>query len=246
MEFSNAAPVKLGDCLGPDGLRRLRPGSVGHVIADPPFGSHVHANARVTPASTRRNGRRNPVRERALGYGHLTDDQRGIFLAQCARAVCGWTLAFCDVESVGAWKAAAEAAGLRWIRAIPWVKPNAQPNLHGWPGNALEMVACMYAPRGKVRWNGGGKARVYTFNVLDRGPSRLHPEQKPLELMSAIVEDFTRPGDLVVDPFAGSGSTLVAAALLGRQVAGWEIDRRHMSGANARIATAVNHSKREG
>jgi len=49
-----------------------------------------------------------------------------------------------------------------------------------------------------------------------------HPTQKPIKLMQALIELTTRPGQLVLDPFAGSGATLVAARNLGRHYLGYE------------------------
>lgn len=54
-------------------------------------------------------------------------------------------------------------------------------------------------------------------------PAR-HRHQSPLPVMQALVRAFSRPGDLVVDPFAGGGTVLRAAALLGRRAVGYEID----------------------
>lgn len=51
---------------------------------------------------------------------------------------------------------------------------------------------------------------------------RVHCQQKPVPLLSELVETYTSPGDLVVDPFMGSGSTLVAARLCGRRAVGWD------------------------
>ena len=65
-------------------------------------------------------------------------------------------------------------------------------------------------------------------NVIDCGfaanEAGLHPTQKPVRLMQALIELTTRPGQLVLDPFAGSGSTLVAAQALGRDFIGIEAD----------------------
>jgi DNA modification methylase len=56
--------------------------------------------------------------------------------------------------------------------------------------------------------------------------------------MEQLVLDFTRPGEVVCDPFCGSGSTLVAAKVLGRRWLGWEIDPEHHATALRRIADA--------
>ena len=66
--------------------------------------------------------------------------------------------------------------------------------------------------------------------------NRLHPTQKPLEILKPLVDVFCRPGGLVLDPFCGSGSTLVAARELGRGFLGMEVDYRHHRTASARLA----------
>jgi site-specific DNA-methyltransferase (adenine-specific) len=54
--------------------------------------------------------------------------------------------------------------------------------------------------------------------------NRLHPTQKPLSVLTPLIETFSKPGDVVLDCFAGSGSTLAAAHLLRRNWLGIEID----------------------
>jgi site-specific DNA-methyltransferase (adenine-specific) len=71
------------------------------------------------------------------------------------------------------------------------------------------------------------------FNVLDwekdstKDPifRKIHPTQKPLKLLKRLIQIFTNPGDMVIDPCAGSFSTLVAARATGRNSAGFEIDK---------------------
>jgi adenine-specific DNA-methyltransferase len=66
--------------------------------------------------------------------------------------------------------------------------------------------------------------------------NRLHPTQKPVAIFVPLIEAFTKPGDTVLDPFCGSGSTLVAARDLGRQVIGIELDEAHHRTASQRLA----------
>ena len=54
---------------------------------------------------------------------------------------------------------------------------------------------------------------------------KIHPAQKPVSVIKKLIETFTDPGDVVIDPCCGSGSTLRAAADLGRSAFGFEIDR---------------------
>ena len=67
------------------------------------------------------------------------------------------------------------------------------------------------------------------FNTMpmdrDTETPRIHPTQKPLSLLKYLIEIFTDRGDVVIDPCAGSGSTLLAAEQLGRKAYGFEIKK---------------------
>ena len=67
------------------------------------------------------------------------------------------------------------------------------------------------------------------FNCIDwqkdMKVKKIHPTQKPIKVLQNLIEIFTDPGDVVIDPVAGSGSTIVAGKNIGRKVFGFEIDR---------------------
>ena len=65
--------------------------------------------------------------------------------------------------------------------------------------------------------------------------NRLHPTQKPLGVLLPLIESFSAPGNLVLDPFAGSGSSLLAAKLLGRSWLGIELDAAYHAIASDRL-----------
>jgi site-specific DNA-methyltransferase (adenine-specific) len=66
----------------------------------------------------------------------------------------------------------------------------------------------------------------------DNESEKIHPTQKPVELLKSLIEIFTDPGDVVIDPVAGSGSTLIAAELLNRKAYGFEIKKEFWTKAN--------------
>lgn len=72
----------------------------------------------------------------------------------------------------------------------------------------------------------------YTGNTL-------HPTQKPVAALAPLIESLTRPGDIVLDPFCGSGSTLVAAQKTGRRFIGIELDRTHHRTASERLCSTA-------
>lgn len=64
---------------------------------------------------------------------------------------------------------------------------------------------------------------------------KIHPAQKPVAVLKKLIEIFTDPGDVVIDPCAGSGSTLRAAVELGRSAYGFEIDRNFYQQATGQM-----------
>jgi len=71
------------------------------------------------------------------------------------------------------------------------------------------------------------------------GEGGLHPTQKPVRLMQALIELTTKPEQIVLDPFAGSGSTLVAAQKTYRRFIGYELDPNHVQVCRNRLDTCV-------
>lgn len=85
------------------------------------------------------------------------------------------------------------------------------------------------------KFNNNGKM---VFNIMDwekdpKTVDKLHPTQKPLKLLKRLIEIFTDPGEVVIDPCAGSGSTLVAAIESGRKAFGFEIKKDFYKDAKA-------------
>jgi hypothetical protein len=75
--------------------------------------------------------------------------------------------------------------------------------------------------------------RGFYENLTNRGS---FVGSKPEDLMRAIVRDYSEPGDLICDPFAGSGTTLVSALMEGRRAVGAEMDPKHYEIARKRLA----------
>ena len=215
--------VYHGDCR--EVLPTLGDASVDHVIMDPPYSEHVHG--KVRRGGSLPDAVDGPAacysRATTLGFESLADDVRAFVAAQIVRTTKRWALAFADAESVHLWQRGLAAAGFDHCRIGAWVKIGATPQFTGdRPATGFEAIEIAHAP-GRKRWNGGGTHAVWSVPiVLDRGGTggvepRVHTTQKPLALMSKLVSLFTDPGDLVLDPFAGSGTTGRACKDLGRR-----------------------------
>jgi site-specific DNA-methyltransferase (adenine-specific) len=66
--------------------------------------------------------------------------------------------------------------------------------------------------------------------------NEFHPTQKPLCVLKPFTEAYSRPGDIILDPFCGSGSTLLAAAHLGRRAIGIELESSYVAVTKERLA----------
>lgn len=107
--------------------------------------------------------------------------------------------------------------------------------------SAFEMAAISY--KGKRRWFGG----QYPDRWIGLTPNRLgvgeHPTEKPVEALKPLVAALTQQGETILDPFAGSGSTGVAAVQLGRKFIGIEINPDYFNLACERLENAQRQEK---
>lgn len=242
--------LRRGDCIA--GMRELADDSVDVVITDPPYEAEAHTEQRRQKGKRSRPGQPDAYRgieEAALPFPPITAEQREEAVAQLARVTRHCALVFCQVEAVSAWRSSLERGGLRYRRTIPWIKPDAMPSLHGrWPGQAFESIVLATRP-GSRACPVGGKALAYSFvrEKIGQGTQNKapHPTTKPQTLMRALVADFTEPGDLIFDAFAGSGSTGIAAVALGRCFLGFELDEAYFEIATRRLRGDEAKPRRE-
>jgi site-specific DNA-methyltransferase (adenine-specific) len=86
------------------------------------------------------------------------------------------------------------------------------------------------------KFNNHGKMIFNCFDwPRDNTTAEVHPTQKPVKLLENLIQIFTDPGDVVIDPCAGSGSTLLAAAQLNRRAYGFEIKKSYFKEANEKV-----------
>ncbi len=216
VETGDGWELRCGDCLdAKTGLASLELGA-DHVITDPPFDEHTHSRGGNV---VRHDGGPQIAK---LSFGPL---ESVAAVATPIATICRrWAIVFCADKQIGLWNDALEACGWRRSRTMCWVKPDASPQFSGdRPGHGWEAIIAGH-PKAKSRWNAGGMKGVYTHNRMDHDAGHMHPTQKPRTLMEALVRDFTDPGEMICDPFAGSATTGVACIRLGRRFIGWERD----------------------
>jgi len=131
-----------------------------------------------------------------------------------------------------------DSDGLEFFHAVVWDKSQ-RGNGMGWRYRRnYEFVMVCHKRNGRLAWADDSLA---VPNIVRLAPphKRLHPNEKPIELPRRFIEWHTGPTDLVLDPFAGSGTTLRAAKDLGRKAIGIEIELKYVEIAANRLRQEV-------
>ncbi len=206
--------ILQGDCL--DILPQIRTGSVNFVLTDPPYLARYRA----------RDGRTVPNDDNDLWLKPAFAEvyrtlQRNSFCV----SFYGWPHAD---RFMAAWR----AAGFRIVGHFAFPKRYTSSEKY-----VRYQHECAY-----LLAKGYPKEPRHTIgDVIDwtYSGNKLHPTQKPLPVLLPLIETFSAPGGLVLDPFAGSGSTLLAARMLGRDYLGIELDAGYHAAANERMEVAA-------
>lgn len=212
------ATIFLGDC------REILPTlpKVDHIVTDPPYSDQVKCGSRTRNDSVYSG-------DALVPFSISEDDLNWIF------SICSpnrWLIASVD------WKHGLRLhqnppAGMRFVRAGAWVKTNSAPQFTGdRPAPGWEFIAILHSSLTKMRWNGGGGRAVWQTCIENQNG---HPTPKPIDLMRRWVSDFSDDGDTILDPFMGSGTTLVAAKQLGRKSIGIELEEKYCEIAARRL-----------
>ena len=182
----------------------------------PPYTEHTHSKARKNTEDG--------IGQGITTFGSITDDDLESILAECGRISQGWVVATLDYRHAVKFDAE-PPAGLKCQRVGVWVKTNPTPQITGdRPAQGWEAIAYLHRDKGRSKWNGGGKHGNYVTPIA--APEG-HPTAKPLSIMRDWVNLFSDSGDTILDPFAGSGTTLRAAVDNGRRAIGIELNEAY-------------------
>lgn len=209
------ATLYLGDCR--DILPTLP--KVDVVVTDPPYSERTHSKARKNVSTNGSSPYRQTAR-RLVDFPSLSDEEFVEIARACLQSARRWVVMTCDHRHA--------ALTFDWpehIRLGAWVKVAPMPSVSGdRPGSGHESVLIMHN-QGPKRWNRGGGSAVWRLPPMKSTTEVA--TQKPLNLVSAFIGDFSEPGETVLDPFMGSGTTGVACNHLGRPFIGIEREPRH-------------------
>lgn len=246
--------ILAGDCV--EELGKLPPQSVDLVFADPPYNLQLSSNL-LRPNQTRVDGVDEDW-DRFADFGSYDAFTRA-WLAECRRVLKPngslWVIgSYHNIFRVGT---ALQDLGFWILNDIVWRKTNPMPNFRGRRFANAHETLIWAAP--------AAEAKAYTFNydalkvfnddlqmrsdwllpictgeerLKDAEGTKVHPTQKPEALLYRVLLASTRPGDIVLDPFFGTGTTGAVAKRLGRHFIGIERDPTYLAAAGQRIAAA--------
>lgn len=213
--------------------------SVDAVITDPPFDARTHSMARSNRNGygTSGKGNRTLTGSSDVRFEPLTHADQLALFAELGRITRRWVVSNLGSDTAFRFEVEQAPPGLKVLRIGAWVKTNPMPIISAdRPAMGWEPIAYMHREDVKPTWNGGGRAGNY---VMTTSQGSGHPTQKPLDMVRDFVQRFTDPGDLILDPFAGTGTTLRAALDEGRRAIGVEQDERWCEFIASRLSQTV-------
>lgn len=226
-------------CDWRDLARRVREGvgQVDALIVDAPYSERTHKGHDAGAASANRGRKANGVRDtgkprRSIEYAPWTDDEVCAFVDTWSPLVRGWMVSITDDVLSPSWRGAYEANGRLGFAPLPLVESGGTVRLTGDGPTSCTTWVCVGRPRTKemAKW---GTLPGYYVSASER---KLVVGGKTLASMLALVRDYTRIGDVVVDPCCGGGTTMAAAEILRRGWIGGDADQATASLARERLA----------
>jgi len=188
-------------------------------FTDPPYGVN-YANS----AKDKMRGTNRPILNDNLGEDFEPFLKAALtpMIAHCQGAIY-IAMSSSELDTL---QSAFRAAGGKWSTFIIWAKNTFtlgrsdyqrqyEPILYGWP-------------EGTTRHWCGDRDQGDVWNIKKPQKNDLHPTMKPVELVERAIRNSSRPGDVVLDPFGGSGTTLIAAEKAGRQARLIELDPKYV------------------
>ena len=214
--------IVLGDCL--ETMRRMPDNYIDLVLTDPPYDLELHGGG-INGFSTRKL-----AKEKHIEFLSNSFDIGTVF-SEFER-ICNPlnAVVFCSNKQI--------SKIMHWweqrnysVTLLVWDKPNPVPFGNGKYLPNLEFIVFV---RGKKVTYKGNNTKTFRVNGVS-SKKRLHPTEKPLELIKSLLNIHSNSGDVVYDPFMGSGTTAKAAKYLGRNYIGSEISKEYCEIAENRL-----------
>jgi site-specific DNA-methyltransferase (adenine-specific)/modification methylase len=227
----------VGDVRCKDNIDDVPDESVDHVMTDPPYGVASEFEAQF--------GDRAPMASdfEDCDGGKLELKEIMAWCLEWSRVLrTGGNIAVCTSDKYLSFiMEGLRLSGIEHLQAIPWHKTNPEPSVRQiefCSSCEYIVVGCKGSKRTVFNWLGQNEMHNFVEGPICGGKERMgHPTQKPLWLMQWLLERLTVKGDIVLDNFAGTGTTAVACKKLDRQFIVVEKSRKHVSTIKVRLSS---------
>ena len=247
-----------GDCI--EIMSKMPKGKVQLILTDPPYNA---SNGGVNLPDNKTGGAYYKVNEEWDKFGNYTDymqfTKKWVEEADKLLAPNGSIMVCGSLHNIGEVIVALKGKGYKFINLITWKKNNPMPSITKRTlTHSTEFIAWFAKGKGwkfnyknMKKYSQGKQLRdVWEFPIC-QGSERIkgkdgraaHPTQKPLELFKRLVEMATDEGDIIIDPFMGSGTTAIAAMQLNRDWIGIDNNKEYIDLANKRIEKHKKNTK---
>lgn len=214
------------------GLEKLHNSSIDLIVTDPPY-----TISKPTGFKSVKNG----VKRFAVDLEFGEWDKEQLDLGVLCRMLygklkkSGTCIIFYDIWKVEQLKNALETAGFSMLRLIIWQKTNPVPlnSKVNYLTNSRE-IAVLAVKGSKPTFNSEYDNGVYEYPI-EHSKHRVHPTQKPLQLIKDLILKHSNSGDVVLDTFMGSGTTAIASLQTGRHFIGFELDPEYYALSLSRL-----------
>lgn len=219
--------IIIGDAIRT--MRAMPPESVDLVVTDPPYPVISGGNTGKRDGVDRPSGMLAANDGKIFKYNDLLPDQYMPEIYRVLRPVAHFYVMTNELNR-RVIEDAAHRAGFQTHALLVWEKQNVTPSR--WYMKNGEFTLFLRKGAARAINNPGSKAVHRAHNPVG---NKLHPTEKPVDLMRLYIENSSLPGQIVLDPFAGAGSTLVAARDTMRRGIGIEIDQEYAMVACRRL-----------
>ena len=222
------------NCSALELLGAIGDGKVGAVITDPPFYVPISR-----PESGLDDRHTDPWSKSRADLQEIANDVKPV-VAECFRTLRsgGALVVMGQGVSSTVWDYLAREAGFTWMAELVVLWNAGKPRLSNF-GSLFTRINWYSRPGKRHTFNSGESRAIYSnVIVCSKVPItyRHHPAEKPVGITNLLISLLTNHDDLVVDPYCGSGSTLVSAAMCDRDWLGCDTDAGHVEVASRRAA----------
>lgn len=222
------------DCL--EGMKRIKSGSVDLLLTDPPYNISVKNNFKTMGRA-------------GIDFGEWDKEfnqEEWIKSIKKLLSKNGSAIIFNDWKNLGDIARSCEKEGLVIKDMLRWEKTNPMPRNRD-RRYITDFECAVWVTNKNAKWVFNRQSESYQrpsflHNVVGGKEKNGHPTQKPIKLMEDLIKIHSNEGDIVFDPFIGSGTTAIAAINTNRNFIGFELDETYFDLANERIKENVKEA----